>query len=331
MHHRFLTTLCLTAGFALAPGLAAAAIPATVVLHGRLLLDGNPVVGDSAMAIRLYDGASGGVPLFEHTGLVPIVEGYFRVRLDLGAQLDAATLAGFDAPHLGISVAGAAELVPRLALDSVPYALAAEHAVTATQLDCQACVTAPMVSFAYAASSSAGGPATGLECQDACVSTSELDNGAVTFPKLTACPPTQVLRSGNAGWECSSALRISDTGSLSGIGIVPIGTVLAWHKSLTGTPALPAGFVECNGQALADPQSPYNGQTIPNLNAGNRFLRGAASSGGSGGATTHTHSFDQNYSLDMAPDASHYSSGSWTLPANHLPPYFDVVWILRVK
>ena len=40
----------------------------------------------------------------------------------------------------------------------------------------------------------------------------------------------------------------------------PIGSVLAWLKSFTNTPALPDGFVECNGQALSDSDSPYNGK-----------------------------------------------------------------------
>lgn len=74
----------------------------------------------------------------------------------------------------------------------------------------------------------------------------------------------------------------------------PIGTILAWHKSLAGTPSLPASgeWVECNGQILADAASPYNGQTVPNLNgdaAGanspgqsakvQMFLRGGLTSG----------------------------------------------------
>lgn len=50
--------------------------------------------------------------------------------------------------------------------------------------------------------------------------------------------------------------------------IPPIGSVLAWLKSLgtTHTPSLPDGWVECNGQTLSDSDSPYNGDTIPDLN-----------------------------------------------------------------
>ncbi len=50
--------------------------------------------------------------------------------------------------------------------------------------------------------------------------------------------------------------------------VVPVGTIIAWHKSQSGTPALVAGgrWVECNGQVLNDSLSPYNGQVVPNLN-----------------------------------------------------------------
>jgi len=61
--------------------------------------------------------------------------------------------------------------------------------------------------------------------------------------------------------------------------IVPVGGIIAWHKSLTGTPSLPGNFVECNGQTISDNDSPYDGATIPDLNGDARFLRGGSSSG----------------------------------------------------
>jgi hypothetical protein len=63
------------------------------------------------------------------------------------------------------------------------------------------------------------------------------------------------------------------------VGGDPIGSIEAFHKSMAATPALPWGWVECNGQVLADPESPYNGQAIPSLNATGKFLRGSAVSG----------------------------------------------------
>lgn len=63
------------------------------------------------------------------------------------------------------------------------------------------------------------------------------------------------------------------------VGTIPVGGIVAWHKSFPNTPALPVQFVECNGQTLSDGDSPYNGQVIPDLNGDGRFLRGSATSG----------------------------------------------------
>ena len=59
-----------------------------------------------------------------------------------------------------------------------------------------------------------------------------------------------------------------------------VGTVKAWHKSLTGVPSiLPWGWVECIGQTLSDSESPMNGETLPDLNNNGRFIRGSNTSG----------------------------------------------------
>ncbi len=83
---------------------------------------------------------------------------------------------------------------------------------------------------------------------------------------------------------------------------MPVGTILAWHKSLSGTPLLPIQFVECNGQILNDPSSPYNGQAIPNLNSMGRFLRGGSTSG-----TMQTDAFQGNKHRVAA-----ITTGQWT-------------------
>jgi len=93
----------------------------------------------------------------------------------------------------------------------------------------------------------------------------------------------------------------------AGAGIIPIGGIIAWCKSFSGVPSLETQelqtlFVECDGSVLDDPDSPLDGQTIPDLNgANNRFLRGDSTSGGTGGnivatangntgyESTHTH------------------------------------------
>lgn len=146
----------------------------------------------------------------------------------------------------------------------------------------------------------------------------------------------------------------------------PVGAIIAWHKSLSGTPALSAGgeWVECNGQLLSDAQSPYNGQTIPNLNgdpAGanspgqsakvQMFLRGGITSGtgqldafqghwheialAGGGSLnqiaipTATGTMVTSSSLgNAAPDGTNGTprTANETRPVN-----MSVVWIMKVK
>jgi len=125
--------------------------------------------------------------------------------------------------------------------------------------------------------------------------------------------------------------------------IPPIGSVMAWLKSLTGCPALAENWVECNGQVLSDAESPFNGETIPNLNGSGastkRFLRGHTASGATGGADTvaHTHNTvitsevkgDAAYSTPVAAPGT-YTSGAAS-DANNLPSYYEVVWIIKIK
>lgn len=132
---------------------------------------------------------------------------------------------------------------------------------------------------------------------------------------------------------------------------VPIGTILAWHKNLPNTPPLPFGFVECNGQVLNDTASPYNNQTMPNLNGEGRFLRGANKSGIS--QEMDWKSFyiqslsgnDYTHEPTLIPKSNYNPvglfGGKWEILANKLYFKFDdsevrpinmsVVWIIRVK
>ncbi len=158
-------------------------------------------------------------------------------------------------------------------------------------------------------------------------------------------------------------------GAISGFGVVPIGSIVAWHKNLFGTPSLLDGWVECNGQVVDDPESPYDGQTLPDLNGEKRFLRGGATSGEDQSdalrshphdfsATTdlkgsHHHSIDGNFAKGGGDyDRDHIGSGlgfaDYTEDAgNHTHPVsgrtdhfggeetrpvnMSVVWIMRIK
>lgn len=117
--------------------------------------------------------------------------------------------------------------------------------------------------------------------------------------------------------------------------IVPIGGIVAWHKSLAGTPTLPDGWAECNGQTLADARSPYNGRIIPDLNGvadTSRFLRGQSTSGQTGGSESHAHSVPSTRSNSGTGGGAYlWMNPSSTNVTSTLPSYFSVVWIMRVR
>ena len=123
---------------------------------------------------------------------------------------------------------------------------------------------------------------------------------------------------------------------------VPIGGVIAWFKNIAGVGSLPDCFVECNGQVLSDADSPINGETIPDLNGsigGSQFLRGATTSGGTGGSDTHTHSTggpsgtilcdDSQLQADQYPGSQTHTHT--TTAGSTLPAYYDTVFIMRIK
>ncbi len=99
--------------------------------------------------------------------------------------------------------------------------------------------------------------------------------------------------------------------------LVPVGAIMPWHKNLAATPDLPKGWVECNGQILDDPESPYHGQTIPNLNGEGRFLRGSNTSGVEESDTLASH--DHDVSLNSSSADAHVHTATVTTAAieNH--------------
>jgi hypothetical protein len=121
------------------------------------------------------------------------------------------------------------------------------------------------------------------------------------------------------------------------IGDVPIGGIVSWAKSLAGVPNLAEGWVECDGSVLVDALSPLNGQTIPDLNGDNRFLRGASTSGGTGGSETHDHDLNDQGRIRMTNGTDEYcptSADTGAIPTTFtstLPTYYEIVWIMRIR
>ena len=126
--------------------------------------------------------------------------------------------------------------------------------------------------------------------------------------------------------------------------LAPIGSITAWLKSFANVPALPAGWVECDGAVINDADSVFNGQNTPDLNGG-IFLEGQATSGATGGSATmaHTHTATtgnnssavtpQSGSGDVAAASPHTHSLTTSAASNdeNRPPFYTVVWIMRIK
>lgn len=122
------------------------------------------------------------------------------------------------------------------------------------------------------------------------------------------------------------------------------------------TPKLGSRWIECNGQTIDDEDSPYDGVTAPNLNNTTgpntqRFLRGAKRSGNTGGEDTHvlttneipahTHTIPSKQTDSFgttsvrtgdAPNATIASNSAGGGQAHeNRPPYYEVVWIMRIR
>lgn len=104
------------------------------------------------------------------------------------------------------------------------------------------------------------------------------------------------------------------------------------NYAIYATPELPDNWMECNGLTVSDADSPYNGVTLPSLNGTSddtkRFLRGvnAESTGTTGGTATHV----QSYGTWSAGSGGVTRTQGY-VSANHINPYMEIVWIMRIK
>lgn len=135
---------------------------------------------------------------------------------------------------------------------------------------------------------------------------------------------------------------------------MPIGSIIAWNKSMEGTPKIHDSWVECNGQKIADKESPYFRSKTPNLNnqvyANGRgyYLRGGNESGKFNESTYYT---DNGHKYGTSGKSTYYgaSYGSYrgldsnqensvtygkTKLGNLLrfqTAAMSVVWIMKIK
>ena len=126
------------------------------------------------------------------------------------------------------------------------------------------------------------------------------------------------------------ALIDAQAAQLAALGnLVPIGGVIPWFKDTPGVPALPANFVECNGQFLTDAMSPLDGQLMPDINTGiQRFIRGGVNSGVLGGIDSFATAQADNSGTQPV---NNFVTTDFSPGAQPFPPYVTAVFVIRVK
>ena len=115
--------------------------------------------------------------------------------------------------------------------------------------------------------------------------------------------------------------------------LAPIGSIVGYHVDwASSNGSIPSGWLSCDGSVVDDSDSPLDGQTLPDLNgttdSDSRFIRGNSTSGSTGGDVSHEHNPTSTY--DQDPDENAYSAQYYT-EEDHIPTYFEVRWIIRVK
>jgi len=125
--------------------------------------------------------------------------------------------------------------------------------------------------------------------------------------------------------------------------ITPMGSIIPWLKTLTNTPTLPSNWVECDGTVISDVSSLMNGFTLPLLNGSTEdtkcFVRGGDVVDGSveGLSTadcTHSHGTDNGFvrsPVSGTPCLRDITVDEEILEIDIVPPYYEVVWIMRIK
>lgn len=104
---------------------AEAAVPPTLTHQGRLFDSGNQPVNDQVeVTFSLYDAVGSGTPIWSEKDPIVFEDGYFSVSLGESNPFPIGTLDG-SVRYLGIAVGNDPEMTPRVAVNSVPYAILA--------------------------------------------------------------------------------------------------------------------------------------------------------------------------------------------------------------
>lgn len=117
-----------------------------------------------------------------------------------------------------------------------------------------------------------------------------VDTAGVSIDKAFAAPNRYLEITVGSNPPVSPRQQILSTAfalkALSAYGEVPVGGIVPYFGSVS---SLAANWKYCDGSAVSDPESPLNGQVIPDLRS--RFVRGTSGANGFGygGGDTHSH------------------------------------------
>jgi|GEM_PF-4871182 len=115
---------CLAVALAFAAP-ANAAVPATVTHQGSLYdAKGKPVDATLSVVYSIYDTTTASVAIWTETHTLTFSKGFFSVDIGTETPLDSAIFDG-SLRYLGIQIGTDAEMTPRSAIGSVPYAIVA--------------------------------------------------------------------------------------------------------------------------------------------------------------------------------------------------------------
>jgi hypothetical protein len=225
------TTALLAALLVLAPMAASAAVPATISFTGRVADSGAPVTGSHSLTFTLWDVDTGGTPgtndLWTETKSVTVQDGVLAVSLGDSIALPPGL---FNGSPLYLEVAvGTNVMSPRMAIQSVPYAIkagAADSAAVAGDVTCAvdpciqdneiaavagAKVTGTVASATNATSATTAANATDLTCGAACVQDGEIEG--ISGSKVTG--PVANATNADTATNATSATTAANATNLS--------------------------------------------------------------------------------------------------------------------
>ncbi len=227
-------SLALALAAALGSTVADGAVPTTIGFSARLVdeTSGQAVTGTHRIGFALYDAETGGTALWQDTGEVTVDDGVLSTEIGRGRALDASV---FDGRKLWLSVTlDDVTMEPRMAVDSVPYAIRAGAADSVDGLDgadLQKRVTGTCTSGNFVIAVNENGTVT---CAPDLSGTGDVtavfagtglqgggNSGDIMLSLTQTCLMNQILKWNGSAWVCSAD---AGTGTAGDITAVTVGT-----------------------------------------------------------------------------------------------------------